>query len=183
MSIKKKIPVLKERKVEGKSVELVIDKRTINNTKNTRRAKSLKYARNLPANCNSCPYRAEDDGGNGVCEKYERDSVCIIRKDIEKAVDIFNERNEGKILAMMESEFTDNFEKLVFFQAMENAGGELNSEITKRISSMTNLGKVISEIKTKKETIEVKEVKRLSRGKIEEIARMISTTTESAKDV
>jgi len=59
----------------------------------------------------------------------------------------------------------------------------LISEVTKRISAMTNLGKVISEIKTKKETIEVKEVKRLSRGKIEEIARMISTTKESATDV
>lgn len=82
----------------------------------------------------------------------------------------------------MESEFTDNFEKLVFFQAMEDKGGELNPEVTKRISSMTNLGKVISEIKTKKETIEVKEVKRLSKGKIEEIARMISTTTESVED-
>jgi len=42
---------------------------------------------------------------------------------------------------------------------------------------------VTSEIKTKRETIEVKEVKRLSQGKIEEIARMISTTKESAIDV
>jgi len=108
--------------------------------------------------------------------------VCIIRKDIAKSVDVFNERNEGKILAMMESEFTDNFEKLVFFQTMENAGGELNPEVTKRISSMTNLGKVISEIKTKKETIEFKET-RISKGKIEEIGQMISITKESTEDV
>jgi len=183
MVAKKKVPILKERKVEGKPIELVIDKRSLPNVKNTRRAKSLKYARNLPAQCNVCPYRSIEDGGNGICDKYERDSVCVIRKDIEKAVDVFNERNEGRILAMMESEFTDNFEKLVFFQAMENAGGELNPEVTKRINSMTNLGKIISEIKTKKETVEFKEVKRLSKGKIEEIARMISTTKESAIDV
>jgi len=183
MTVKKKVPVLKERKVEGKPVELVIDKRTVPNVKNPRRVKSLKYARNLPAQCNVCPYRAEDDGGNGICKKYERDSVCVIRKDIEKAVDQFNERNEGKILAMMESEFTDNFEKLVFFQTMENAGGELNPEVTKRINSMTNLGKIISEIKTKKETIEIKETKRLSKGMIEEIGRMMSVTKESSEDV
>ena len=182
-TIKKKVPVLVQRKVEGKPVELVIDKRTLPNVKNTRRAKSLKYARDLPPNCNSCPYRSIDDGGNGICDQYEEDAVCVIRKDIGKAVDVFNERNEGKILAMMESEYTDNFSKLVFFQRMEDKGGELNPEVTKRISAMTNLGKVISEIKTKKETIEVKEVKRLSKGKIEEIARMISTTRESAIDV
>jgi len=177
-----KVPILKERKVEGKPVELVIDKRTLPNPKNTRRTKSLKYARNLPSHCNECPYRSTDVGGNGVCEKYEADSVCVIRKDIAKAVDVFNERNEGKILAMMESEFTDNFEKLVFFQTMESAGNELNPEVTKRISAMTNLGKVISEIKTKKETIQIKET-RISKGKIEEIGQMISVTSESSPDV
>ena len=76
---------LKERKVEGKLIELVIDKRTLPNKDNKRRSKSLKYARNLPAQCNVCPYRSVEDGGNGVCPKYERDSVCVIRKDIEKA--------------------------------------------------------------------------------------------------
>ena len=173
---------LVERKVEGKPVELVIDKREISNKTKRHNVKSLKYARNLPVKCNNCPYRSEEDGGNGICEKYERDSVCVIRKDIEKAVDLFQERNEGKILAMMESEFTDNFEKLVFFQAMENAGGELNPEVTKRINSMTNLGKIISEIRTKKETIQIKET-RVSKGKVEEIGRMISMTQESAEDV
>lgn len=172
-----------KRKVEGKPVELVIDKRTVSNKNNKRRAKSLKYARNLPAHCNECPFRPDNIGGNGVCDKYKIDSVCVVRKDISKVVDKFNERNEGKILAMMESEYTDNFEKLVFFQAMENAGGELNPEVTKRISAMTNLGKVISEIKTKKETIEIKETKTISKNKREEIARMLSITQESAENV
>ncbi len=174
--------VLKKRKVEGKPEELVIDERTITNTKNTRRAKSLKYARNLPAKCDVCPYRSVEDGGNGVCPKYERDSLCIIRKDIAKAVDKFGERTEGKILAMMESEFTDNFEHIQFYQALEKAGGELNPEVTKRLNTITNLGKVISEIRTKKETIEVKDT-RISKGKIEEIARMITISKESSDDV
>lgn len=173
---------LKERKVEGKEVELVIDKRTLPNKNNKRRSKSLKYARNLPAKCNVCPYRSVDTGGNGICPKYKIDSVCTIRKDIAKVVDQFNERNESKILAMMESEFTDNWEHIQFYQALEKAGGELNPEVTKRLSMMTNLGKVISEIKTKKETIEIKET-RISKGKIEEIGQMISITKESSADV
>lgn len=174
---------LKERKVEGKEVELVIDKRTVPNKKNTRRSKSLKYARNLPVKCDVCPYRSLDEGGNGVCPKYEREGLCTIRKDIAKVVDKFNERNEGKILAMMESEFTDNWEHIQFYQALEKAGGELNPEVTKRLNTITNLGKVISEIKTRKETIEVKETKRLSKGVIEEIGRVMSVTSESSKDV
>jgi len=174
---------LRERKVDGKPVKLFIDKRTIPNKDAKRRVKHLRYARNLPAQCNKCPYRSVEDGGNGLCEKYERDSVCIIRKDIAKAVDKFNERNEGKILAMMESQFADNFEKLEFHQVMENAGGELNPEVTRRINSMTNLGKIISEIKTKKETIEIKETKTISKNKREEIARMISIIQESSEDV
>ncbi len=174
--------VLKERKVEGKPVELVIDKRTVPNKNNKRRSKSLKYARNLPAKCDVCPYRSVEDGGNGICPKYKRESVCTIRKDIAKVVDQFNERNEGKILAMMESEFTDNWEHIQFYQALEKAGGELNPEVTKRMNTLTNLGKVISEIRTKKETIEVKET-RISKGKIEEIGRMISISKESSEDV
>lgn len=177
-----KVPILKERKVEGKPVELVIDGRSLPNPKNIRRTKSLKYARNLPSHCNECPFKPTEEGGNGACEKYKVDSVCIVRKDIAKAVDKFNERNDSKILSMMESEFTDNFEKLVFFQTMESAGNELNPEVTKRISAMTNLGKVISEIKTKKETIQIKET-RISKGKIEEIGQMISITKESSPDV
>lgn len=182
MVAKKKVPVLKERKVEGKPVELIIDNRTIPNVKNTRRAKSLKYARNLPAQCNSCPYRSIEDGGNGICEKYERDSVCTIRPDISKAVDKFNERNEGKILAMLESAFIDDWENLQFHETIEKMGGEINPEVTKRRNSMANLGKIISEIKTKKETIQIKET-RISKGKIEEIGQMISVTKESSDDV
>lgn len=173
---------LVKRKVEGKPTEITIDERTIENKKNKRNVKSLKYARNLPVQCNICPYRAENDGGNGFCSKYERDAICVIRKDISKQVEKFNERNEGKILAMMESAFTDDWENLQFHEAMEQMGGIINPEVTRRRNSIANLGKIISEIKTKRETVEVKQT-RISKGKMEEIAQMISITKESAEDV
>lgn len=170
------------RKIEGKEIETVIDERTVANKKNKRNVKSLKYARNLPVQCNICPYRSTDDGGNGFCEKYKRDSACTVRPDISKQVEKFNERNEGKILAMMESAFTDDWENLQFHEAMEQMGGVINPEVTKRRNSIANLGKIISEIKTKRETVEVKQT-RISKGKMEEIAQMISVTRESAEDV
>lgn len=171
-----------KRKVEGKPEELVVDGRTVPNKTNVRRAKSLKYARNLPVKCNVCPYRPDSEGGNGVCTKYERDSLCTIRPDISKAVDTFNERNEGRILPMLESAFIDDWESLQFHETMERMGGEINPEVTRRRNSMANLGKIISEIRTKKETIEVKET-RISKGKIQEIARMITVSKESSPDV
>ena len=51
--------------------ELVIDKRTLPHKPTN--FKALKYARNLPPECNGCPFRPEADGGNGICPKYKND--------------------------------------------------------------------------------------------------------------
>ncbi len=157
--------------------ELVIDKRTVPHKKPTN-YKGLKYARNLPPECNGCPFRPEEEGGNGICTVYEKDSLCIIRKDIAKLVDAVG----GRTLELMEGEFHDNYEKLKFFEQMEDMKGELNPEITKRINSMTNLGKVINEIKAKRDTVEIKEVQTLSQGQIHEIARTLKLTKDDVDE-
>ena len=156
--------------------ELVIDKRTVPHKPTN--IKDLRYARNLPPECNGCPFRPESEGGNGVCTKYKKDSLCVIRKDIAKLID----KVGGTTLELMEAEFHNNFEKLLFFETLEDQKGELNPEITKRINSLTNLGKVINEIKTKRETVEVTEKKTLSQDQIHEIARTVKLTKESLED-
>lgn len=78
----------------------------------------------------------------------------------------------------MESEFLDNYEKLKFFELMEDKNTELNPEVTKRMNSLTNLGKVINEIKQKRSTVEVTEKKTLSKDQIHEIARTVKLTKE-----
>jgi len=153
--------------------ELVIDKRTLPK-KVPSNVKNLNYARNLPPECNTCQFRPQEEGGNGICTKYEKDALCIIRKDIAKLVD----STGGRTLDLMEAEFHNNFEKLVFFESMEDQHGELNPEVTKRINSLSNLGKIINEIKTKRETVEVTEKKTLSDDQKEEIARTIKLSKE-----
>ena len=153
--------------------ELVIDKRTLPKSFPPN-VKDLKYARNLPAECNVCPYRSMESGGNGICNKYEENATCIIRKDIAKLVD----KCGGRTLELMEAEFNNNFEKLLFFESMEDKKGELNPEVTKRMNSMTNLGKVINEIKTKRETVEITQTESLSDNQKHEIAKTVKLSRE-----
>ena len=156
--------------------ELVIDKRTLPHKATNH--KGLKYARNLPPECNSCPFRPESEGGDGICTKYKKDSLCIIRSDIAKLVD----KVGGRTLDLLEDEFNDNYEKLRFFEQMEDMKGELNPEVTKRINSLNNLGKVINEIKAKRDTIEVTEKKTFSQDQLHEIARTLKLTKEDINE-
>lgn len=153
--------------------ELVIDKRTLPKSFPPN-VKDLKYARNLPAECNNCPYKPEVEGGNGICKKYEKGATCIIRNDIAKLVD----KCGGRTLDLMEAEFNNNFERMLFFESMEDIKSELNPEVTKRINSLTQLGKVINEIRQKRSTVEITEKKTLSQDQIHEIARTVKLTKE-----
>lgn len=174
---------LKVVKKEGKPKELVVDKRTLDKRKNPPYVKHLKFARNLPIQCNDCPYRAKEDGGNGICIKYEKDSICTIRSDISKIVDEYETRNPDIILPLMEEEFMNNYTKLKFFETLENMNNELNPEVTKRISILDKLGKTINEMKTTKRTVEVSETKTLSEDSKEEIRRIFMTSHESSNEV
>jgi len=153
--------------------ELVIDKRSLPHSK-PRNVKALKYARNLPPECNHCPFRPQEEGGNGICTKYEKDALCVIRSDIAKLID----ENGGRTLELLEAEFHDNYEKLKFFEQMEDMSGELNPEVTKRINSLNNLGKVIEEVRTRRETVEVTQRETLTDDQRTEIARTIKMNKE-----
>lgn len=157
---------------------LEVDKRTESKLANPPRVKHLRYSRHLPAKCNECPFRPQELGGNGVCTVYKEDSVCIIRNDIRKMFEKFDERNEIKIVDLMEAEFQSNYEVLRFFEEMENMSSALDPEVTRRMNAVTNLGKAISEIKSKIQTIEVTEKKTLTDDQRQEIARTIKITKE-----
>lgn len=160
--------------------ELRVDKRTLSKVDNPPNVKDLTYSRKLPVNCDTCPYRSKATKGNGICTKYQAGSLCVIRKDIRKLVDEYSTRSPGQIIPLMEEEFEANYEKLKFFEGLENMLSELNPEVTKRITVLTNLGRAINELKKTKTTVEVTETKKLSPEKRDEIQRMYKVTTEQS---
>lgn len=158
--------------------ELVIDKRTESKAIKPPAVKHLRYSRHLPIKCDGCPFAPMEEGGNGVCSKYEKGAVCVIRKDIRRMFKKFNERNEGRLVNLMEAEFNSNYEVLRFFEEMENAGGKLDPEVTKRMNAVTKLGQAISDIKSKTQSIEITEKKTLTEDQRQEIARTIKLTKD-----
>ena len=161
--------------------ELIVDKRTLKKSVPAN-VKHLKFARNLPIKCDDCKYRAKEDGGNGICVKYEKGSLCVIRKDVLKVVEEYESRNPDVILPLMEEEFMNNYIKLKTFEALEDMDTELNPEVTKRIGALDKLGKTINEMKTKRQSIEVEEKKVLSEGKKEEIRHLLRVSQESSNE-
>ncbi len=161
---------------------LAIDKRTISKVANPPRVKHLKYSRHLPSTCNNCPYRPQEQGGNGICTVYEKDAVCVIRKDIAKMFEKFSERNEIKLVDLMEAEFVSDYEAMRFYKEMENAGGKLDGEVTRRMNAITNLGKAITDIKSRTVSVEVTEKKTLTDDQRQEIARTIKFTKDVIED-
>ena len=159
---------------------LKIDKRTLPKTKNPPNVKTLRYSRVLPPECNQCPYRSQEEGGNGICTKYKKDSVCVIRKDFAKLVDKFDGvRDSDKVMSYMQASFENNFEALAFFQQMEDMSGELDPEVTKRYTVLNNLGKTLHEMKTKRESIKVTQTETLS----DDMKRQINQSVELTKEV
>jgi len=158
---------------------LVVDKRTLPKTKNPPNVKTLRYSRVLPPECDMCPYRSEEEGGNGICKKYEKGSVCVIRKDFAKLVDKFDgERDSDKVLSFMQAEFENNFESLAFFEQMENMSGALDPEVTKRISSLNNLGKTLHEMRTRRESMKITQTETLSDDMVQQITKTLDLTKE-----
>jgi len=177
------MPELRVLDKQGKSKELVVDKRTLDKKKNPPNVKSLKFARNLPIKCDDCPYRDKMEGGNGICVQYEKGSLCNIRKDVKKVIEEYESRNPDVILPLMEEEFMNNYMKLKTFESLEDMANELNPEVTKRISVLDKLGKTINEMKIKKQTIEVSETKTLSEDKKEQIRQMFRISQESSNEI
>ena len=150
-------------------------KPVLNNNKkpNMRNIKNLRYSRKITTKCNDCPLRSIEEGGDGYCTKYKKDSLCVIKADIVKLIDQFETRDTNTIIPLMEAEYKNNFEKLLFFQTLEDMGNTLNPEVTKRINAMTNLGKAYEDIKRRNSTIEIEERQKLSDNEVTEISRIV----------
>ena len=65
-------------------------------------SKHLKYAK-LPAECDKCIYRSEEEGGNGRCPKYEKGAACGVRKDIKSFLDQINTRNPEDLKMLLDT--------------------------------------------------------------------------------
>lgn len=175
-----KTRVVTDLKTGEKSLKL--DKRTISKVNNPPHVKTLRYSRKLPPECNMCPYRPQEEGGESEfnCTKYKKDSVCIIRKDFEKLVDKFDGmRDSDRVLAFMQSEFENNFENLMFFESMESQTGAIDPEVTKRINALNNLGKSLTEMRTKRESVEVTKSETLTDDMKREITETVKLTRDS----
>jgi len=138
--------------------------------------KDLRKSAHLPAYCNDCVYRSKEDGGNGICTVYEKDSLCVIKTRINKAVTKYSTRNPDQLIPLLQEEFESVYEQLKFHQAIENMANEYNPEVTKRINAVTNLAKVINDMKGVKRTVEMTET--MSPAKRDELMRVLSVTEE-----
>lgn len=166
-------------KVEGQEPELKIDGRTKPKAPNL---VNLRYSKKLPVECNSCRYRPKDQGGLiGGCPVYQEGSLCKVRGDIRKAMKKFRDATPDSIIPLLEEEIDSNYEKLKFFEAAENFSGELHKEVTARVNAFANLSKVLTELKTRKTTLEIQERKTLSDDQKDEIARIVKMSVEEHK--
>ena len=164
---------------DGKEPIVEIDKRTLSHTNNV---KDLKSVRDLPVQCNDCRFRSKEEGGNGLCEKYQKDSLCRIRPDIARIVDKYGIAATDQVLPQLKEEYDENYEELKFYHHMEKRAGQLDPEVTKRMSIQMNLAKIINEIQTKKTTIELSEKTKLSDDQRKEIHRIITLSKETSDE-
>ena len=175
--------VAKDEKTGIKTLET--DKRTISKVNNPPNVKTLRYSRVLPPECNQCPYRPEEAGGTSdfTCEKYEEDATCIIRADFGRLVDKFDgERNADKVLHFLQAEFENNFEKLAFFEQIEDMSGVLDPEVTRRQNSMTNMAKSLNEMRTRRESVKITQTETLSDDMIKQVTKVLDLTKEVKSD-
>lgn len=164
---------------EGEEPVLEVDKRTLPKSI-PNRFKHLRFSTKIPVECNTCPYRSRDVGGNGICPKFEADKLCVIRDDIRKLTEEYHTRDGGEILPLLEEELDAQVEKLKFFGVIETFAGQLNPEVSKRLNVINNITKTLNEIKSKTITVSQTEKKVLSpkeRDEIsQEVTKMITVT-------
>lgn len=139
----------------------------------------LKRSASMTPVCNDCPFRPVEEGGNGACDKYERDALCVIRTDIRRAVENYKTRDPGEILELVITDFESNFEDIHFLSAMERMSGEVNPELTKRKKLHIDLARLVNEIRTRKSRIEVEE-KTISDDVKTEISKIVRMEQDNA---
>ena len=120
-------------------------------------AKSLKYAK-LPARCNDCIYRSIDDGGNGKCPKYEKDSVCLIRKDIQRFLKQIDTRNPEDLKALLDFLSKQSMENVMIAFAQSKMDGNIPDRNTRsEINNVLGIFKLINEMNAKIQVEETRE--------------------------
>lgn len=170
-------PELLVRKSDG---EIVSDGRKTPRAPNL---KHLRYSKRLPPECNRCPYRPKEEGGTiGGCSVYKADHLCSIRADIRKEIEKYSVDTPSAILPLLEEEFEATYEFLKFFHTMENMAGIVNAEVSKRMNALTNLGKLIAELKKEKITMEATQTNTLTDDSKEEIAKTLRFIIEKPSD-
>jgi len=150
--------------------KISLDKRKIISPQNS--VKHLKYAK-LPALCDQCIYRSEDEGGNGRCPKYEKGAACAIRKDIKQFLDKINTRNPEDLkilLDVMGKEMAEN----VFLSLVEAQmdGNIPDKGSLAQLNSFLNVVKTLGEI-SDKITVTEKKSFDSETGMMEELFRQL----------
>ena len=134
-------------------------------------AKHLKYAK-LPAECNKCIYRSEEEGGNGRCPKYEKDAACAIRKDIKQFLDQINTRNPEDLKMLLDTMAKEMGENvfLALVQAQMDGNIPDRNSISQQ-NAFLNIAKLLVELGSK---ITVTEKKSFDEnGDLEELFRQL----------
>lgn len=166
--MEKKDDIFKIKPIGNKNI-VVEDKRKTVSPFNS--AKHFKDA-NLPAYCNQCAYRSVDEGGNGKCPKYEKDSVCIIREDFVAFINEIDTRNPEDLKAMIDMVAKLTFENVLMALTQSKFNNNIPDRNTKsEINTLLNVVKTMNDLNSK---ITVTEKKEFSKGgDVESIFRQI----------
>jgi len=112
-------------------------------------AKHFKDA-NLPAMCDQCVYRSIEDGGNGRCPKYEKGSVCTIRKDFVTLLNNLDTRNPEDVKDMLDLIAKLSMENVLMALTQAKFDGNIPDRNTKsEINTLLNVLKSINDLNSK----------------------------------
>ncbi|MBC8548713.1 MAG: hypothetical protein H8D23_03590 [Candidatus Brocadiales bacterium] len=169
--------IFKISKVEGK-IKVSEDKRKTVSPYN-----SLKHFKNasLPANCNDCIYKSIDDGGNGKCPKYEKDSVCMIREEFQDYIQQLDTRNPEDLKKLLGEFIGIMAENTVISLAQMKMDGNIPDRNT--ITQLNSLLKTMQQMQELQGTVEVKETTELDKdGLIKSVFKELSAKKYLNKD-
>lgn len=141
----------------NKKGELVHDKRKTVSSANS--VKSLKFAKNIAAECNNCIYRSIEDGGNGKCPKYEKDAACAIRKDIAKFLSQIDTRKADDLKNFLDFLMKQSGENIMMAFAQAKMDGNIPDRNTRsELNTFLQIVKVMNEMTDKVEATETREL-------------------------
>jgi hypothetical protein len=134
-------------------------------------AKSLKYAK-LPAECDKCIYRSEEEGGNGRCPKYEKGAACAVRKDIKAFLDQLDTRNPEDLKALLDTMAKEMGENVFLALVQAQMDGNIpDKNAIAQQNAFLNISKLLVELGSK---ITVTEKKTFDEsGDLEELFRQL----------